>query len=179
MRTLCRLAVTLTFLGVAGLRADAPGRVEVAFDHPENFTDVKDDAMGTDKGRDVILHDLSAYLVDRATSYIPAGDVLSVTFTDIDLAGDFEPWRGPEWSNVRVVKSIYPPALKFRWSVREASGKVLRQGSESIRDLSFDLRIPPDSTDPRRYEKAILSDWIHGNLRDLGPAGPGRSQVPP
>ena len=45
---------------------------------------------------------------------VPEGDKLTITFTDIDLAGDFEPWRGPQWDEVRIVKAIYPPRSSSR-----------------------------------------------------------------
>ena len=90
-----------------------------------------------------------------------------MTFTDIDLAGDFEPWRGGQWDSVRVVKSISPPAFKFIYTVTDSSGKVVKQGSEHLRDLDFLMRITPDPSDSLRYEKQILDDWLRSNLRDV------------
>ena len=144
-----------------------PVRAEIVFDHPEKFTDVKDGYMPTDKGRDGILEQLRRHLVSQADYYIPEGCKLSMTFTDIDLAGDFEPWRGPTWSDVRIVKSIYPPAFKFTWTVTNSAGKVVKQGTEDMRVLDFEMIITLDGQDPLRYEKAILDDWMRSNLRDV------------
>ena len=80
---------------------------------------------------------------------------------------NFEPWRGGQWSDVRVVKDIYPPAFKFSYSVTDAAGKVVSQGNEDIRDLSFTFRFSPDTTDNLHFEKSFLDDWIHSNLRRL------------
>lgn len=153
--------------------ADAPkatDKVEVIFDHPEKFTDVKDSYIGTDSGRDYILKQLKDYIVSRAARALPAGDHLSMTFTDIDLAGDFEPWRGPNFDDVRIVKDIYPPGFKFSYSITDENGKVVKQGTENIRDLDFQMRITGDRSDPLRYEKDILNDWIISQLRDLNKA---------
>jgi hypothetical protein len=147
--------------------ATHPARTEVVFDHPEKFTDVKDSDLPSDKGRDEILSRIRTFLVSRATPLLPAGDALKITFTDIDLAGDFEPWRGSQWSDVRVVKQIYPPAFKFGWAVTGPSGRVVKQGSEDIRDLNFQTRITLDTSDPLRYEKDILGDWTSSTLRGL------------
>lgn len=147
--------------------ATPAARTKVLFDHPENFKDVKDGDLATDKGRDAILARIREYLVGRADSLLPGGDRLTITFTDIDLAGDFEPWRGPQWSDVRVVKPIYPPAFKFSYSVTDTAGKVVKQGTEDIRDLSFQTRITIDTSDSLRYEKDILDDWARSTLRDL------------
>jgi hypothetical protein len=148
---------------------EAAPAVEVTFDHPEQFTDVKDADPPTDRGRDEILGRIRAYLASQARVWLPAGDRLAITFTDIDLAGDFEPWRGSAWDEVRVVKAIYPPAFKFRYEVTDAAGRTLRSGTEDIRDLAFQLRLTIDSSDPLHYEKDVLSDWMRGALRGLKP----------
>ena len=142
-------------------------RTEVFFDHPEKFTDVKDDVMASDSGRDSILASLSQFLVRETADRLPAGDKLSITFTDIDLAGEFEPWRGPQWDGVRIYKDIYPPAFKFSYAVTDASGKVVKSGTESIRDVDYQMRGAVLSNDPLRYEKSILEDWARLALRDL------------
>ena len=144
-----------------------PPRAEITFEHPERFTDVKDSSFPTDKGRDAILGQLRKTLVSEANYCVPEGCKLSITFSDIDLAGDFEPWLGPNWSNVRIVKDIYPPAFKFTWSVTNAAGRVIKQGKEDMRVLDFDMMITLDREDPLRYEKAILDDWMRSNLRDI------------
>jgi Protein of unknown function (DUF3016) len=154
-------------LYAAGATTPTTSRIEVTFDHPENFTDVKDRALPTDKGRDEILYNIRAFVVDHADRILPAGDTLKITFTDIDLAGDFEPQRGARWDDVRIVKSIYPPAFKFTYSVMDASGRVVKEGSEHIRDMTFDTRITFDRSDSLHYEKDMLDDWMRSNLRNL------------
>jgi len=164
--------LTLVLLGLAAplaLRAGevtkAPARTEVVFEKPETFTDVKDGDFGTDKGRDSILAEIKTFIVDRADKALPAGQKLVVTFTDIDLAGEYEPWRGPQFSDVRIVKSIYAPRFKFSYKVTDATGKTVKEGNEDIRDLAFDMRLTIDRQDPLRFEKDILKDWIGSTLR--------------
>ena len=165
MKTLSRYALVL--LGLAAplaLRAaevaKASARTDVVFEQPEKFTDVKDSDFGTDKGRDAILERLREYLVERADKALPAGQKLVITFTDIDLAGEYEPWRGPQFSDVRIVKSIYPPRLNFSYKITDAAGKTVKEGKEDLRDLAFEMRLTSDRQDPLRYEKDILRDWI-------------------
>jgi hypothetical protein len=137
----------------------------VVFEKPETFTDVKDGDFGTDKGRDSILDEIKTFIVDRSDKALPTGQKLVVTFTDIDLAGEYEPWRGPQFSDVRIVKSIYPPRFKFSYKVTDATGKTVKEGKEDIRDLAFDMRLTIDRQDPLRFEKDILKDWIGSTLR--------------
>jgi hypothetical protein len=88
-----------------------------------------------------------------------------VTFADIDLVGEYEPWRGPQFSDVRIVKSIYPPRFKFAYKITDAAGKTVKEGKEELRDLAFDMRLTIDRQDPLRYEKDILKDWIQDVTR--------------
>jgi hypothetical protein len=169
MRTLRLLSSILGLIGAGALNAaDNPApRTEVVFDHPENFTDAKDSYAPTDKGRDSILANIRDFLVHRTDTLLPEGYKLRITFTDIDLAGEFEPWRGAQYDNVRIVKAIYPPAFKFTYVVTDPSGKAVRQGSENIRDLNFQVRVTMDLSDPLRYEKDILDDWARSRLNGL------------
>ena len=169
MKTLRLLCALLGLVLVGALKAaDAPAsKTEVVFDHPEKFTDVRDSYVPTDKGRDSILDTLRTFLVHRTEHLIPDGDKLVITFTDIDLAGEYEPWRGAQYDDVRIVKDIYPPAFKFTYSVTDPSGKVIRQGSENIRDMNFQMRLTIDPSDPLRYEKDILDEWARSKLSGL------------
>src|ERR1035438_1157050 len=150
-----------------GADAPKPAWAEIVFDHPEKFTDIKDQVNPTDSGQQAILDRIREYLVSEVKPYIPDGCKLTITFTDIDLAGDFEPWHGGQWDHIRIVKPIYPPAFKFAWTVTNLTGKVIKQGKEDIRDLSFDMRLTVNMDDPLRFEKDILKDWVGGNLGDV------------
>ncbi len=171
MKTIRLMSMVLAMAGAGALSAaEAPkaaARVEVTFDHPENFTDVKDSAVPTDRGRDLILSHIREHLAELGGELLPPGDTLAVVFTDIDLAGDFEPWRGPRWEDTRIIRDIYPPAFTFTYTARDASGRVVKQGSESIRDVGFQFKGLGDMNDPLRYEKAILDDWMRTLAREL------------
>lgn len=157
----------LPVLPLSALDADKTAPAEVVFDHPENFTDVKDRYDDTESGRKGILDELGHFIVSTAKDCVPAGDRLTITFQDIDLAGKFEPWRGPPYENTRVIRSIYPPAFKFTYKVTDAAGHVLLEGQEHIRDIDFDTRITTSPDDRLRYEKDILKDWMQQKLREL------------
>jgi len=170
MKTLRLLSAAIGLLAAGAIRADTSSpasRVDVVFDHPEKFTDVKDSSLPTDRGRDAILGSIRAFLVRQAAPLVPDGDTLTITFTNIDLAGEYEPWHGAQWDEIRIVKDIYPPAFKFTYQVTDGSGRVVKQGAEDIRDMSFMMRTVIDTSDPLRYEKDILADWARSNLRDL------------
>jgi Protein of unknown function (DUF3016) len=141
-------------------------RVEVIFDQPEKFTDVKDSSMGTEKGRDSYLALIKEYLEERVPRYLPAGQTLTLTFTNIDLAGDFEPWRGPDFSDVRIVKDIYPPRMNFSYKLVDANGAVVKEGQEKLIEMAFQMLASPiNSSDSLRYEKAMLDNWLRDKIQ--------------
>ena len=115
MKTLRLFCSTLGLVAASALSAagNTVPRTEVIFDHPDKFADVRDASLPSDKGRDAILATIREFLVRRTESLVPPGDKLTITFTDIHLAGDYEPWRGSEYDAIRIVKPIYPPAFKF------------------------------------------------------------------
>jgi len=171
MNTPLVIAAALGLFATGPSRAADPGhpaRAEVVFDHPEKFTDVKDSVFSTDKGPRNILDALRKYIISEADNYfVPQGYALKVTFSNIDLAGDYEPWLGPKYDDIRIVKPIYPPAFRFTYTVTNAAGAIVKQGEENIRDLGFDMRSAIDRSDPLRYEKDILNDWMRSTLRGI------------
>lgn len=135
-------------------------RAEVIFVQPEKFTDVRDSYGNSEKGREANLSQIRDYILSRAGHYIPAGDKLTVSFTDIDLAGDFEPWRGPQGTDIRIVKDIYPPRIDLEFKLTAADGTVVKEGKRQLRDLVFMSRLSVDRTDALRFEKGMLDDWM-------------------
>ena len=132
----------------------------VEFFEPLKFTDVRDSYLG-DYDRTTYLQQLRDHLLDKAKLYVPAGHMLNVTFTDVDMAGDFEPWRGPAWTDIRVVKDIYPPRLNLAFRLVDAEGRVVKEGKRELRDLAFMMKITMGfRDDPVRHEKALLDDWL-------------------
>jgi hypothetical protein len=167
---LLSMLAALTMAALPSFGADSKGagaaQVEVTFDHPENFTDVKDSYMSTDKGRDAYLAQFREYLQERAPKFLQSGQKLSVQFTDIDMAGDFEPWRGPAAQDVRILKAIYIPRLKFTYRLTDADGSVVKEGKADLADMNYQNNIIGVSTQEElRYEKHMLDSWIRGELR--------------
>ncbi len=146
--------------GAAARDAKTDYRTTVNFVHPDKFTDAKDHYMPTDSGRDAILDQLRQYLQQRGQNYVPAGDKLEVDFTDVDLAGDFEPWRGPMMDDVRIVKDIYPPRFELSFKLTGPNGEVIKEGTRKLTDLSFQWNISINVNDPLRFEKQLLDGWM-------------------
>jgi hypothetical protein len=161
--------ILLSLLGLLpGLMTAAPtrtiARAEVNFFEPSKFTDVRDSMMG-DYERTTYLDQIRDHLLEQAKYYVPEGHTLKVTFTDVDMAGDFEPWRGPRFDDVRIVKDIYPPRVALSFRLVDADGNVVKEGKRELRDLSFMMKITMGFRDDSvRHEKALLDDWLRAEF---------------
>lgn len=157
----------LTAIGSA-LAADAVhkagGQIEVAFASPEKFTDVRDAYTPSEVGRQAILDQIRDYMMKVGQNYVPAGQSLNVTFTDIDLAGDYEPWRGGPNMDIRVIKDVYPPRIDLTFKLTGADGAVVKEGKRQLRNLAFMADYAINPRDTLRYEKRLLEDWFKNDI---------------
>jgi hypothetical protein len=162
------LAAALTIagpaLGESSEAADSP--VKVTWTNPQDFSDAKQ-SPGSSIHRptpEEWLTDLAKHLRYRADRALPPGDRLEVTFTDVQRAGIYEPWRGPRWDDVRVIKDIYPPRIDLTFRLTDANGALVKEGKRELRDPAFLQRGIANRTDPLRFEKRMLDDWLRSEF---------------
>lgn len=156
---------------MAGVRAapasssNSSSRVEVTFENPDKFSDAADGQRGSDFGREGNLAQIKDYIEHRAAKLLPEGQRLSVTITDVDLAGEVEPWRTSSAQDIRFVKEIYPPRIDLSFQLTDANGTVIKEGKRELRDMAFMMKLHLDRSDPRVHEKGLLDDWIRSEFR--------------
>ena len=157
----------IAFLLLSGCAASAPhdetvSRVSVSFVEPEKFTDSRRvESAPTSAG---VLRELEKFLIETGGGYLPATTKLSIRVTDIDLASDFELFRGPQADQVRINKGLYPPRIMLEFEVIDGTAAVVRSGKRDLTDLNYQLRNVYPREDYLRYEKDILRDWLRAEL---------------
>ncbi|MEO6076880.1 MAG: DUF3016 domain-containing protein [Dokdonella sp.] len=134
--------------------------VTVQLVNPDQFREIRQNRNYGDVRDGSWLVALQKYVVDRAGRRLDAGQHLDVNITDIKRAGDFEPLRGPNFNDIRVVKDIYPPRIDLNYAIKDGSGSVIREGRDELTDLAFLRRIVRNDTDPLRYEKRLIDEWL-------------------
>ena len=142
---------------------DSP--VKVTFMEPENFTDLKTAYMDTDRGREALVAELKRHILARAARYLTTGQRLEITITDVDLAGDFEPWQRDNLQDVRIVKDIYPPRVTLQFRLLDGDGAVLSEGTRQLLDLGYMMNLAWPMSDPLRYDKEMLSTWLRREFK--------------
>jgi len=133
------------------------GTAEVTWGDMSKFRDVRP-SNETRKGfQERVKTQLNKHF-DKLASKLPEGYKLTVKVNDLDLAGDVLPGGIHE---VRVVKSLYFPTMKFDVTVQDDKGQTLLAGEQKLKDMSFmdkaRLNIIDGSFD---YEKQMLDDWF-------------------
>lgn len=167
MKPLHALPTALLAAATSLFAADpAPSRIEVVFANPETYTDVRESLHSPENSRYYYLDLIRAHLERVAPKYVAAGQHLTLTFANIDMAGEFEARRGRRANaQVRLIRDIYPPRMKFSHRLTDANGAVLSAGESDIIDVGFRMR---GKTRVRHdevfYEKGLLDDWLKNEL---------------
>lgn len=141
----------------------ASGIVQVVYVHPEQFTDVRDRYAAPDARREALLAQLARHLEQRGAAHTPADSTLIVAITNIDMAGEFEPWRPPPLGHIRIVKDVYLPRVALTFRLTDAGGHTVKEGRRELRGYTFPAA-GIWASDPLRYEKALLEDWLEREL---------------
>ena len=160
----------IAFLLLSGCAASAPhdeavSRVSVSFVEPEKFTDARRaELRPTSAG---VLHELEKFLIETGARYLPPTMKLNIRVTNIDLAGEFELFGGPQADQVRITKGLYPPHIMLEFEVVDSAGKAVKSGKRDLTDIDYQLRSVYPAEDYLRYEKDILRDWLRAEFGDL------------
>jgi hypothetical protein len=148
--------------------APLPERVQVVWAAPKQLSEVQNNPMRYGILRpEGWMKSLGDYLRVRADRVLPPGQQLQVTIDDITLAGSFEPWHGPALDDARFVEDIYPPRLRLHYKLLASDGSTLRESGEiRLIDLGFLQHTGlPTETDPLRYDKRQIDDWLKHEFR--------------
>ena len=153
------LIPSVLLVGAVAAMADG-GKVNVEYINADKFTDVKDRQFKSAPEKNQNLIGLKSWFEKRAVDWVAYGQQLKMQFNDIDLAGDYEPWQMSQLSEVRIVKDLYPPKMKFHFQLIGADNAVIREGDRELRDLSFMMSSDSNSSESMRYEKKMLENWL-------------------
>ena len=159
------LALWLGSISPLGAAAVTPveSSVSVTYVNPEQFTESRMYGRQDQFNRIDYLAQLKAYLVKQGQAVLKPGQSLHVAITDIQLAGAYEPWRGPRWDYVRIMRDIYPPRIDLNFKLVDQDGNVLREGKRALRDLDYlhsNVSVAAAAGAPLYYDKALLRRWL-------------------
>lgn len=155
------IPAAFVFVCASVMADETPPAVTMDWTDPSAFAEVRQNVCSNRIKPEEWLTELARHMQRRGSRVIGAGQHLDVTITDIRRAGACEPWRGPQWDDVRVIKNIYSPRINLRYTLTTADGKLVRSGEATLRDAAFLSRATATrDDDPLRYEKRMLDSWL-------------------
>ena len=156
-RIIFLLAMVFSFHGFASAAS-----VEVNWNDPDSYSDIRHASRDSKKSfRERVFSQLEGHITKLAKA-LPEDWKLTMDFTNVVLAGNVDPVRITD--SVRVVQGHrYPARLAFDFTLKEASGNVLEQGSEHLTSSSGITRTT--RTEAFGIEKKMLTDWFNKTLK--------------
>lgn len=152
-------------LPLSGLVA---AQITIEFQGIADYTDFSVSGMSEEKTLPILEGELESDLEVWAKKYLQEGQSLHIVVSDIDMAGDIQPWRNRHNADIRYVERIYIPRMKLSYTLKDAEDKVLAEGEESISDLDFQdnsLAAMRGSFETFFYEREMLGNWIRQTFR--------------
>jgi hypothetical protein len=147
-------------VGAGALPAQGP--VAVSWQDPAGFSEPTWGAMPVD--RDGWIRPLAEHLRQRAESLLPPGHRLEVELLDVNRAGEYEPGGAAGANDIRILRDIYPPRIHLRFRHLDGAGAVMAEGERRLIDAAFLQQTTVGGSDPLRYEKRVLDDWLRREL---------------
>ncbi|MFT6270323.1 MAG: hypothetical protein ACJAVV_003157 [Alphaproteobacteria bacterium] len=142
----------------------AQAELEMTWQNPEKFSDVRPTSESRSKFRERTFKQLNEHINELAQD-LPEGQKLVMNVTNLDLAGEVLPASfaglGHSTSDVRVVKRIHIPRMNFSYQLLASDGAVLQENEVKLKDMSFlDGHNHFFSSETLRYEKSMLAEWF-------------------
>ena len=166
-RILCQalfLVALWPIYAMAAVHPEPVSRLTVVFVKPEKFTDAR--RADFKPNSDALLDAIAKFMEEMGDETIPRDMNLDIKVTDIDLAGNFEPWHGPQSDQVRITRGLYPPRIALEYRVI-ARGQVIQSGKRDLTDIDYQLRTFYPMDDYLRYEKDLLRHWFRAEFGKL------------
>lgn len=149
-----------SLVAAAGAQAKDETAATVTFAEPEKFTDFKMSFTGTDSERQYLEKTFRKEIEQVVAGATPPGYHLALRFLDIDMAGDFEPQRGPGGQDVRIMRGVYPPRIKVEYELTNEAGEVVASGERALTDLAYQNTIGVRTDRTLFYETELVSRLV-------------------
>ncbi|ACV26097.1 DUF3016 domain-containing protein [Kangiella koreensis] len=139
------------------------GEVKVSWAEFDDFIDVRPASETKSAFYKRVKTSLEKSFIELGEK-LPDGTVFELRVSDLDLAGDIRYGGTREY---RLVERLYYPKMKFDYQLVNAEGKILKEGSESIKDMGFLDRLRRPSQYRNEgffYEKLMFENWFEENI---------------
>lgn len=159
---LCATALSIQVHAATAEKAETTSAVKVTWLNPEKFSDIRP-ATGTRKVYQERVMKAFDKILGELTEKLPAGYSMEINVKDLDLAGDVNPMYRLDNTDIRVIKDIYFPRMKFDYVLFDQNKQPIQQESDvKIKDMGFmtSSHIGYQSRE-FAYEREMLKKWFN------------------
>ena len=153
------LALLVSMLPVAAIA----GEIHFEFEGVGDYTDFSVSGLSEERTLPLLEAELEDEIQAWTKKYVAGDQVLTIKITDIDMAGDIQPWRNTYSADIRYVEPVYPPRIKLSYTLADADGNIIKEGEDSLTDLGFQqstitaMRLQHENFG---YELELLRNWM-------------------
>lgn len=162
---------TVLFLLGTHISTASAAEVNITWEEPESFTDVRPSNESRKRFRERTLSELEAHISELASA-LPEHYVLSMTVTNLDLAGQVWPAQFVGLGNnvgndVRLIQRVDIPRMNFTYSLNGENSKVLKADDVKLKDMAFlESHTRRRANENLAYEKAMLDTWFNDTFAE-------------
>lgn len=158
------MRTTLQYLSLSAALLAAPfavaNDITFQFDDVNEFRDFTFEGQDEEETKEIFLTYLNRWMEREDMSERLGNQSLTVTFHNIDLAGDYEWWRDPSYDDVRFLRDIYPPRMSVSYTLRGENGEVIAEGEQDLINMTYLSQPTLSGGDPFYYDFNLLGDWL-------------------
>lgn len=152
LNTFIAILFSLTTLSVTA------GESEVTWTDPDKYTDIRPSNESKSRFQKRIFKSFEEHFA-KLSEQLPEGQKLKIDVTNVDLAGDV---RLGSTQQIRIVKDIYIPRIKFTFELVNADNTIESSGDVDLKDMSFMMSPNAYSSGKSlNYEKRMLDKWFN------------------
>ncbi len=160
--------ITLLLATFVGITATANAVVNVNMEPVgTQYRDLAFEGRDGQKANERFAREMTQHMQQLTGDMLPPGAEITITFIEVDMAGNYEPQLDPEFNDVRIMTSIYAPYLEFSYIVSGEDGDVLKTGEAKLTDPAWmnNIRAPFHNSDQLFYEKELMTRWAKEEFR--------------
>ncbi len=159
---LCAATLSFQVHAATAEKTEGTSAVKVNWLNPEKFSDIRP-ATGTRKVYQERVMKAFDKIIGELAEKLPAGYSMEINVKDLDLAGDVNPMYRLDNTDIRVIKEIYFPRMKFDYVLFDQNKQqILKESDVKIKDMGFmtSSHIGYQSRE-FAYEREMLKKWFN------------------
>jgi hypothetical protein len=155
------IAVVVLLVGLS-CQAEMQNAISVEYKNPEQYIDIMESDSTKARSIESFKTTMDKFFKGEAVQYLKPGHRLTLEITDVDRAGDMRYDITPDMREMRILKDVVRVRIDINYTLFDENQKVLKQGSESLKDFYTLNSIAQRSFNNERlyFEKQLLKDWL-------------------